>query len=266
MRPILLERMWELKRDVDRRSLEPHGPDVWLCGAVQYYLSELIAAKIPTEYWELSIDALSDVRPESTLDIARKYIVALDRAVRRSLGIMLIGENGRGKTAIQCAIGKAAVAKGIRVQYFTAQQYVEAVKARESELLAEYESGQLLLVDELDAVYIAHNSVFVPKMIEEFLRRMFSRGAALVICTNTGPEHLGALFGTSTMSAITGHLKLLPLFGGSDFRDTQQSDWDRQLERDVDYFHPHIVELATALRAHEIAEESEMLYDWQKAT
>lgn len=270
MRANLIESMRDLKRKLVGACGRCFGTGIYEghvceCRTVQYYLNELIEAKIPAEYWELSLDSLTKVDPPDAIEVARKYIGALNRAVQRSLGIILTGKNGRGKTSIQCAIGKAAVVAGIRVQYFTAQQYVEAVKERDAELLAEYESGQLLLMDELDKVYVAQGSTFVSKTIEQFIRRMLGRGAAFVICTNMGSEQLASMFGASTMSVITGHMKLLGL-RGHDFRATQQLDWDQRLEQDIDYFHPHIVELATALAAREAAEEEEMLYDWQKAT
>ena len=141
------------------------------------------------------------------------------------------------------------------MQYFTAQQYIEAVKAKDTSLLDEYESGELILFDELDKVYIAQGSNFVSKTIEEFLRRMFSRGVAFVICTNLMESDLVQTFGQSTMSILRGHLNFV-VVEGEDYRDVQKDDWSARLDSAVDYWNPHIVKYAQELHGRERKEDA----------
>jgi len=265
MRKKLIDQMTDLKAElVDGCTICQGvgfiGEHECSCRIVQRYLNGLIEAKIPTEYWDLALEDLTEVRPEQMLVVASRYIDKLKIATRKSLGMLLMGPNGRGKTSIQCAIGKAAVVQGYSVQYFTAQQYVEAVKVKDSELLEEYESGKIILFDELDKVYIAQKSNFVAKTLEEFIRRMISGGVAFIICTNLHEEELGRMFGESTMSMLRGHLRFL-IMAGEDYRKTQNSDWSDRMEEDIDYMNPHIVKFASELYDRETQEEA---IGWEK--
>ena len=265
MRKQLLDQMSDLKSElVDTCSVcQGHGfveEHECSCRIVQRYLNYLIEAKIPTEYWDLALADLTAIRPQQLIVVAQRYIDKLKVATRKSLGMLLMGPNGRGKTSLQCAVGKAAITKGYTVQYFTAQQYVEAVKSKDMDLLEEYESGKIILFDELDKVYIAQKSNFVAKTLEEFIRRMISSGVAFIICTNLDQMELGKMFGESTMSMLSGHLRFLTL-AGDDYRKTQNADWLDRLEDDVEYMNPHIVEFAYALHNREIQEEA---VGWEK--
>lgn len=229
------------------------GSEECQCRIVQRYLNYLIEAKIPTEYWELSLDDLTKVKPEGVTGLVEHYTDKLKIATKKSLGLIFMGPNGRGKTSLQCAVGKAAIVKGYTVQYFTAQQYVESVKAKDTELLEEYESGQIILLDELDKVYISKTSNFVTKTLEEFIRRMISNGCAFVICTNLLETDLVSMFGESTMSMLRGHLNFITI-AGSDFREAQKSDWLARLEADIDYSNDHIIDFAYTLYTRELEE------------
>lgn len=265
MRKKLLDQMYDLKTEIVDGCEICHGlgfvdSQECQCRIVQRYLDYLIEAKIPTEFWELSLDSLTEVRPVQLLSVAKRYISRIHVAVRKSLGILFMGPNGRGKTAIQCAIGKSAIVRGFDVQYFTVQQYIDAVKDNNNELLEEYSSGKIILLDELDKVYISQKTNFVPKTIEEFIRRMISSGVAFIICTNLMESDLVKLFGESTLSMLRGHLKFL-LMDGEDYRDTQNEDWLDRLDTDIDFSHPHIIESAYELYNREVQEDS---VDWEK--
>jgi DNA replication protein DnaC len=57
---------------------------------------------IPKRYWDASFDKIdSDVQ-----SIAQRYLMKLDEMVERGIGLMLWGENGRGKTCLAVVLGK----------------------------------------------------------------------------------------------------------------------------------------------------------------
>lgn len=266
MRKELFDQMTELKEDLIDTCLVCHGvgfngDDLCECRIIQRYLNVLIESKIPTEYWELDLDSLTEVKPPQIISAVKLYIDKLKNATQKSLGMLFMGPNGRGKTSIQCAIGKSAIVKGYAVQYFTAQQYVEAVKGKDQALLQEYESGKILLLDELDKVYVAKGSNFVTKTLEEFFRRMISNRVAFIICTNFDESGLIDMFGDSTVSLLLGHLRFLTM-AGKDYRKTyQSSDWLTRLGHDIDYHNPHIVEFSNALYTREMQEDT---IGWEK--
>jgi DNA replication protein DnaC len=229
-----------------------------VCGQVAHYLTELIEAGIPRAYWWLSISDLN-IDPD-VVGMVKNYIKKIRHAVRNGLGLMFMGANGVGKTSLMSAIGKAAVVTGHRVKYFTAQQYIEAKKTSD-ELVEEFESAKVILLDELDKVYVKSGSNYVPKTLEDFIRRMTSAGATFVICTNHDERTLQEVFGQSTYSMLLRHLKLIQ-FTGDDFSDRLQSRWDERLDDETDdYFHPHIVAMAKTLDLWELEDERK---EWEK--
>ena len=241
--------------------LEPDEPGVnkpCECMIVFHYLNALIEAKIPRDYWWLAIEDL-EIDPELKT-FCSWYAKRIDKAILNSLGILFLGPNGIGKTSMQCAIGKAGIVSGYNVQYFTAQQYIESRKAKDDILTKEYESGQIILLDELDKVYIKSRSDYVTKTLEDFLRRKTADGATFVICTNHDQETLQDVFGQSTMSMLKRHLKFIDV-EGDDYGDRLQDRWNDLMKSDKDYYANQIVSMATRLMEHEKREDE---LDWKK--
>ena len=239
--------------------LEPIEPGVnnpCECMIVFHYLNALIEAKIPRDYWWL---AIGDLEIDKGFKIFCKWFnKRMDKAVSNSLGVLFLGSNGIGKTSMQCAIGKEAIVRGYNVQYFTAQQYIESRKVDDNTLTKEYESGQIILLDELDKVYIKSRSNYVTKTIEDFLRRKTADGATFVICTNHDQETLQDVFGQSTMSMLKRHLKFVDV-EGDDYGDKLQSRWNDIMESDRDYYDERIVFMANRFNDREMREDA---LDW----
>lgn len=217
------------------------------CMTAFYYLSYLVEARIPRDYWWLSLDDL-DLVEDKYKEFVWYYLEHLDKAVKRGLGVMFLGKNGTGKTSMQCAIGKEAVVQGYRVRYFTAQQYIEAGRGntKDSGLLDDYESADVILLDEVDKVYIKSGSDYVPKTIEEFLRRMVSANKVVIACTNYTGDELTEAFGTSTVSMLQRHLRFVGV-EGEDFSEQLQANWKNMLEEDTDFYDERIMSMAKRL-------------------
>lgn len=270
MRPEIKAAMLSLRAEL----VDPHKPCEgvgWLvpvepgvlnpceCMSVFHYLNGLIEAGIPRDYWWLGIDDMEI--EEGYRKICRWYNKRMDKAVQHALGILFLGANGIGKTSMQCAIGKEAVVQGYNVQYFTAQQYIEARKDNDDDtLLKEYESGQFILLDEMDKVYIKAKSNFVTKTLEDFLRRKTAGGAVFIICTNHDEKTLVDVFGQSTMSMLRRHLKFV-VVEGEDFSEELQIRYDSLLEANQDYYADQIMSMAKRLMDREQEEDARA---WEK--
>ena len=250
----------------------PCGGDGWLeptepgklnpcqCMTVFHYLNALIEARIPRDYWWLGIDNL-EVDEEYT-SFCRWYNRQMENAVQHALGVLFLGANGIGKTSMQCAIGKEAIVQGYTVRYCTAQQYIEATKmGKDLSLLEDYESGQFILLDEMDKVYIKARSNYVTKTLEDFLRRKTSQGAVFIICTNHDQKTLAEVFGQSTMSMLRRHLKILPV-EGEDYSEKLQERWNSLMGTKTDYYADQIITMAKRLMDREIKEDD---IAWKKA-
>lgn len=214
------------------------------CMIVFLYLIELVKSKIPMDYWRLTLDDLQVKRQYK--QFVNYYIERMDKAVRRSLGVILFGANGIGKTSLMCEIGKEAVVRGYRVQYFTVQQYIDAVKG-DSPIVKEYSDTNVILLDEVDKVYIKKGSSYVAKALEEFLRRMVSFGRTIIACTNYDEETFTQVFGDSTVSMLRRHSKFLEV-EGSDYSNELQDSWESMLDDDYNFYSDSILDMAVRLQ------------------
>jgi len=263
MRKEIKSMMLDLKAEI----VDLHGPcegTGWLesvvpgkinpceCMKVFHYLNTLIEAKIPRDYWWLALDDL-----EITLKykkLCQFYVKRMPKAIQHGLGLMFFGLNGIGKTSMQCGIGKEGVVLGYKVQYFTAQQYIESRKTGDDDLTAEFEGGQIILLDEMDKVYIKTRSDYVTKTLEDFLRRKTAAGSVFIICTNHDTGTLEKVFGPSTMSMLRRHLRFVEV-EGADYSKRLQGRWSSLMESGTDYYADEIVSMAQRMMDREIKED-----------
>lgn len=235
-------------------SVIPGRPNPCECMTVFHYLNALIEARIPRDYWWLGLDELEGVGDEYK-KFCKWYMKRLPKATAHALGVLFLGPNGIGKTSMMCAIGKEAIVQGYSVQYFTAQQYIESRKEDEDSPTAEYEKADIILLDELDKVYIKARSNFVTKTLEDFFRRKTADGASLIICTNHDEDTLEEVFGQSTMSMLRRHLKFVAV-EGEDYSDVLQNRWDTLMEAEKNYFADPIMSMAKRLMDREQEEDA----------
>lgn len=238
--------------------IEPGKGNPCKCMIVFHYLMALVEAKIPRDYWWLGIDDMEI--DESYRTFCHWYNARMDKAVEHALGVLFLGSNGIGKTSMQCAIGKEAVVRGYNVQYFTAQQYIESRKADDDIITREYESGRIILLDELDKVYIKSKSNYVTKTLEDFLRRKTAEGTSFIICTNHDEKTLADVFGQSTMSMLRRHLRFM-LVKGEDYSAKLQNHWKSLMGSETDYYAKQIMSMAQRLMGREQEEDER---DWQE--
>jgi len=223
----------------------------WLC--------ELVYAGIPSEYWTQWLPNM-DVDP-----VAKKlvvdYLQFFENALQRGLGLAFLGPLGVGKTSLMCAIGKAAILEGLPTVYTTAQRYLDSVYDSatddEATLPARVRSAQVILLDELDKVYVKDGSSWVRKQLEDLFRRTVPYHKVLVLATNFEEEDITATFGESVASLLRGHLKFVNLTG-HDHRSAMQEDWLSRLKKShtVDYANDVVVTYAQKFYAREREREA----------
>lgn len=216
------------------------------CMRVFLYLMELVKSKIPMDYWCLTLDELQ-VDEEHRM-LVQFYLEHLDKALARAMGIIFFGANGIGKTSLMCEIGKEVIARGRRVQYFTVQQYIDGIKG-DSPIIQEYNDTDMILLDEMDKVYIKKGSSYVGKALEDFLRRSVSSGRTVIACTNYDVDAFSRTFGDSMVSMLKRHSKFLEI-EGEDYSDTLHDSWEDSLEEDYDFYCSTIIEKAEQLHSH----------------
>jgi DNA replication protein DnaC len=219
------------------------------CMILFRYLKELVKSKIPRlPYWILSLENLQI--DKSVKNFSKMYVKNIHRAVDGGLGALLYGPNGVGKTSVMIEIGKEAIVNGYSVRYFTLASYIDSVFQKNSELVDEYESGDVLLIDELDK---ASSNRAVTRTTEEFLRKMSNLGKSMILATNWDKAEIAEELGQSTYSLLKRSCKVLAVDGG-DYSDILEDEWTKNLTGDYDYWHESLMSMAQKM------EES----SWQK--
>jgi hypothetical protein len=213
--------------------------ELCICSKVFSYVKGLVAGDIPRAYWTLKWEELQV--DEAYKKLLSLYFDNFGSAKSQALGILFLGPNGVGKTAMMCEIGKEAIIQGWDTFYITTQRLIGLSMAGEKD--DRLHQSDVILLDEVDKAYIKAGSDFVPKTFEDYLRSSISRGKMVIAASNEDEGGLEEMFGQSTLSMIRRHLKIVPV-SGDDFSDKRQDGWTRMLKDKIDWFHPNILESA----------------------
>lgn len=222
-----------------------------ICMKVFRYVKALIVARIPRSYWTLSLNKLTKIEIAYRKFI-KMYLDKFDNAIDRGLGIFFLGVNGIGKTALACEIAKYAIIEQKGVRYVTAQYYIDLLMKQEEHAVDVFANKDVVVFDELDKAYIKEGSTFVPKKIEDFLRRTLSAGTIVILCTNMNEdsedrdeETIQTTFGDSLLSMLKRQIKFVHM-DGEDVSDMLHDKWAESLNEEYNYFDPQIVTMAKA--------------------
>lgn len=215
------------------------------CMIVFRYVKALVKADLPkVPYWTLSLEEL---RVENYIhEFTKVYLENFQRAMDNGLGAVLLGPNGIGKTSVMVEIGKEALVRGYSVRYFTLTAYIDAVMSKNRELIDDMESGDLLLIDELDKTNADRLNNKLDRTIDDLLRRMANVGKAMILSTNWNEEELINVLGQSAVSLLRRNNKLLPM-EGDDYTEVIEQSWLDRLVDDFDYHHKNITSMANRM-------------------
>ena len=197
------------------------------------WLKELYYARIPSDYWGLELDALKT--DGDSLALTEEYIGHLSNAVTQGLGIAYMGSTGVGKTSLMCEVGKAACFLGIPTVYLTLAGYITAERERDTDpeaqdLWNQVYSSRVILLDEVDKVYIKAGSNWVGKQFIDMLKLVTTNGRALLMAMNIDHAELSQTFGDAVASAIERKLKIQTV-QGDDYSTTLQQSWKDRLKQ-----------------------------------
>ena len=219
-----------------------------ICMKVFRYAKALIVARIPRAYWTLSLSKMTKVDAHYR-KFVQMYLQRFDTALEKGLGVFFLGVNGIGKTALACEIAKTALMRQKSVLYITAQYYIDTLYVTD-DAVAPFLDRDVIIFDELDKAYIKEGSTFVPRKVEDFLRRSLSAGAVIILCTNMNEESsdpneetIATTFGESLVSMLKRQIKFVHM-DGEDVSNSLHSGWMSRLKEDYDFFSPDLVKAA----------------------
>jgi DNA replication protein DnaC len=137
----------------------------------------------------------------------------------RSKNLMLLGEPGRGKTHLACAIGKEYLKQGKTVHFTTMLKLVSDVMNPDIDIRKIVREKDLLIVDEVGYEYHT-DTQWALKQIKELFRTRYNSHLPIICTTNFYPNELAELYDPSLMS----------MFNGSYFFILMQTETDYRLE------------------------------------
>ena len=152
-----------------------------------------------------------------TLSTCRRYAANFQPGTSGNL--LFSGATGLGKTFLSACIARQLTDAGHAVSYVSAGKLIadcEAVKfsGADEELLRQYESCELLIIDDLGTEM---RTQFVNSALYMIVNERLLQRRAMLVSTNLRPEDLEGRYGPQLASRLLGCFQLLS-FVGSDIR------------------------------------------------
>lgn len=153
---------------------------------------DLRRMRVPGRFWDASLGEICAEGDPSPQEIARRYMAKLDEMVRRGIGLLLWGPNGRGKTCMAVVIGKEARRRGYTVLFGRASELKSMVIERavfdaDQSMWARMLSVDLLIVDDLGKG-TQDSTGFGARLIDDLLRQRASERKVTILTTNMSPR------------------------------------------------------------------------------
>ena len=200
------------------------------CMKVFSFIIRLVISRIPETYWPLNVDKFDKLHVK-VKKFVEMYKKNFGNALERGLGLFMLGPNGVGKTSIMCDIGKYGIIKQKNVIYLTIQDLVDLSIKKKNPLLSErVENAELILLDELDKLYIKEGSDYAKKELENFLRNVLPRHITVVLATNFFEDEIKKEFGISFWSLLNRHMKKVTIIG-EDYSNRLQEQWFEKVRK-----------------------------------
>ena len=168
---------------------------------------DLRRMRIPGRFWDASLEEIYGEGSPSPRSVARRYMDKLDDMIRRGVGLLLWGPNGRGKTCMAVVIGKEARRRGYTVLFGRASELKSMVIERapfdsEQTMWSRMLSVDLLIVDDLGKG-TQDSTGFGARLIDDLLRQRASERKVTILTTNMSPrDQIPAELKQSTMHTL----------------------------------------------------------------
>lgn len=165
--------------------------------------------RLPRRYWECVRELISDESvgdKPSPKETASRYLSKIDEMMDRGIGLLLWGDNGRGKTSISAVVGKEARRRGYTVLYSECANLKRCVIERivfddDESMWERARSVDLLILDDLGKG-VQDRTGFGARLLDELIRHRNAEKLATVITTNLDLDDLEDELKDSTMHSL----------------------------------------------------------------
>lgn len=136
---------------------------------------------------------------------------------KKTLNLMLMGDPGKGKTHMACAIAKEFMRKGKTVHFTRMRTLLDEAYDNKNEIRELVRTKDLLIIDELGQEYHT-DSQWALKQIQDIFKERQETGLPIICTTNAYPNELESYYEGSLMSTFHGRFLMMMLYGDYDLR------------------------------------------------
>lgn len=193
------------------------------CECVGRYAVQVRAfeAGIPRDHWDFT-DSDVVLNREVFDEVVVPYRRKLRTALKHGYGLLLLGDNGVGKTMFLSLVLLKAVRLGFSAFYTTMPQLAHDIKRgfndrRKQERLEWYLTSDFVAIDEMGKERWRAGDDFMRVEVERILKQRYDDARPTLIATNTDVDGLEAMYGATITSIFHGKYQMAALEPG-DYR------------------------------------------------
>lgn len=157
--------------------------------------ADLVRMRLPDRFWEAQLDEVWDgsgLDAPSPRKVCEKYLDALPEMMAAGHGLLLWGDNGRGKTCMAAVIGKEARRQGHTVLFLEAASLKTVVVSNDAfdddqTVWERALSVDLLILDDLGKG-VQDSKGFGERLLDELIRFRAAHAKPIIITTNMNPR------------------------------------------------------------------------------
>lgn len=189
-------------------------------------------ACIPQDFWEVKPgDVIHNT--SAFTDLIQPYVEKLAKALRGGYGLLLIGDNGVGKTMLLSYVLVEAIRKARTTYYTTMPQLDWNIKRgfNEKNIATRLQwmlTSDFLVIDELGKERKKRDSQFSDQQIERILKQRFDDSQPVLIGSNMDIDGLARAYGSTVGSILRGKYQMAQLEPG-DFRDKLRQKMTKEM-------------------------------------
>lgn len=219
--PLTLEELVAYGEVQNRLLQVQHAED--LNNKKKLAVTEVLKSPLPKRYQNASLN-LNPFQSKTQIEVAKNYVKQFRQILETTgHGLILHGEVGSGKTYFACAIANGLIEKKFTVAYSTVTEICTlmtaaknfANKVDESQILANYESPDLLIIDE---VGLKTPTSFEQNLIATIIDLRYRNMRPVIIVSNQTPRQLPLILSEMAWSRLSGHGAIQLAFDGEDLR------------------------------------------------
>lgn len=157
--------------------------------------------EMPTRFWKVKFQEIAP----GLREVIREYLHNLNEMLDRGDGLLLWGENGRGKTSACCYVAKEVRRTGASVLVLTAarllESELEATKGIGPSFMDRARSVDFLVLDDLGKEHKGKTE-WSERLLESLLRERSGARLTTFITANMGPEGLRKQYKLSMLEVL----------------------------------------------------------------